>query len=101
MTRQLEVEVEERETRRRDALVKALDYGLVGALSQHGVELLGLAAKWDAWDCLITLKAEVGGVRSVAFVGSDSLINALIKCARDASQDKLKWRQDKYHEGGG
>lgn len=101
MSRQLEQTGEDREVRRRDALVFALDTGLTAGLAASGVELLGLSAKWDAWDCLVTLKAEVGGVRSVAFVGSDSLINALIKCSRDAGKGKLKWREDKYRANGG
>lgn len=97
MSRQLEVQHEVRETKRRDELVKALEYGLSGALQAQGIELLGYAFKYDAFNSLMTIKADVGGVRSIAFVGSDSVINCILKAFSDASRADLTWRPDKYH----
>lgn len=96
MSRQLEQKVEERETAKRDQLVKVLDYGLVGALESQGIELLGFAFKYDAWNCLMTIKATVSDTRSVAFVGSDTLINCILKAHSEARNSRLKWRADKY-----
>lgn len=101
MSRQLEAAGEQRGARRIVLLEKTLGGGLVDVLQHQGVELLGFAAKWDAWDCLITLRADVDGVRSVAFVGSDTLINCLVKCGTDANREKLRWRPDKYAGGRG
>ena len=97
MSRQLEVEIERRATAKRDALVRALEFGLVGALESQGIELIGWAIKYDAFNCLMTIKAEIAGVRQVCFVGSDSIINCILKAESEASRSDLKWRADKYH----
>ena len=97
MSRQLDIKAEQRETARRDALVKALEFGIVGGLESQGIELLGFAIKYDAFNCLLTIKAIVGNTQSVAFVGSDSIINCFLKAHSCAQQDALKWRADRYH----
>jgi hypothetical protein len=97
MTRQLEVEREIRETARRDALVKALEFGIVGALESQGVEMLGYAFKYDAFNCLMTIKGVIQGKRSVCFVGSDTVINCILKAYSAARNDALRWRDDQYH----
>ena len=98
MSRQLEFEVERRESKKRDALVKALEFGFVGALEAQGVTLLGLAFKFDGYDCLMTVKADVGGVRQVAFVGSDTIINCILKAEGAALNQGLRWRVDRFHQ---
>lgn len=98
MTRQLEVEQEKVAIAKRNHLVKALEFGIVGALESQGIELLGFAAKYDAFNCLLTVKAYVGGVRSVCFIGSDSIINCFLKLESEASRNELKWRPDKYNK---
>lgn len=100
MTRQADLKQEVRDTKRRDELIKALDYGIVGALESKGVELLGLSLKYDAFNCLLTVRADLGGVRSVCFIGSDSIINAFLKLASEASRDELTWKVDRYHTSG-
>lgn len=97
MSRQLEIKQEERELARRSTLVKALDFGIVGALESQGVELLGIAFKHNAYDCLMTIKADVGGTRSISFVGSDTIINCILKAYGAASRNELRWRPDQYH----
>lgn len=97
MSRQLELKREQRETAKRDALVRALEFGIVGALESQGIELLGVAMRYEPFSVLMTVKADVGGVRSVAFVGSDSMLNCILKADSMASNQALKWREDKYH----
>lgn len=96
MSRQLDLEAEVRESARRDALVKALDFGIVGALSSQGIELLGLSIKYDAFNCLLTIRAAAAGEKKVAFVGSDSIINCFLKAESDASRNALKWKADSF-----
>jgi hypothetical protein len=96
MSRQVDVVREQRETARRDALVKALEFSLSGALELNGITLLGFAVKYDAYECLLTLKADIGGTRSVSFVGSDSVMNAILKATSAAENDRLRWREDIY-----
>lgn len=95
-----DIDREVREGKRRDELVKALDFGIVGALESKGVELLGMSLKYDAFNCLLTVRADLGGVRSVCFIGSDSIINAFLKLQSEASRDELKWKADQYHTSG-
>ena len=98
MSRQLDLKQEERETARRTALIKALEFGLPGALENQGISLLGFAVKYDAFHCLMTIKADVGGVRSVAFVGSDTIMNCFLRAQAEAQDNALQWRPDKYHK---
>lgn len=101
MTRQLDVKLEERETARRLALVKALEFGIVGALESQGIQLRGLAFRYDPFNCLLTVKVVDGDVQQVAFIGSDTLVNCILKCQDAARNGTLKWRPDKYHESKG
>lgn len=97
MSRQLDIEREVRETAKRDALVRALEFGLVGALETQGIQLLGIAFRYDAFNCLMTVKGYVQDTRSVAFVGSDSFINCILKADSEARRGTLRWRPDRYH----
>lgn len=99
MSRQLDEEREVRAAKRSAALMKALDYGIVGALQTQGIDLLGLSIRYDAFNCLLTIRADIGGVRSVCFVGSDSIANCYLKAESDASRDALKWRPDAFYVG--
>lgn len=96
MTRHLDLKEEVRETARRDALVRALEFGLEGALSSQGIELSGIAIKIDPFNCLLTIKADRNGTPSVAFVSSDTLMNVLLKADSMAGHCVLKWQVDKY-----
>lgn len=101
MTRQLDVEREQREATRRDNLVRALEFGIVGALANQGFTMRGLAIKYDQLDCLLTLKAERDGKVFVCFVGSDTMMNCLLKGEAQCLGNSLKWRRDKYQQNGG
>lgn len=97
MTRQHDIKAEERESARITQLVKALEFELVGALESQGMELRGFAVRYDAFNCLMTIKVDFQGDRKVAFVGSDTIMNCIIKASNDASYHRLKWSLDKYH----
>lgn len=96
MSRQLDYEKEQREQLRRVELVKCLEFGLVGALSAQGIDMLGFAMKYDPFNCLMTLKADRNGEGIVSFVGSDTIINCFLKAQSEALRQGLKWREDKY-----
>lgn len=98
MSRQLEQKSEQKTTAKRELLVKVLDYGLVGALEATGIELIGFSFTYDAWACLMTIRADRGGRRDVCHVGSDTVINTFIKAYHDARGDRLVWKACKYHK---
>lgn len=101
MTRQLEQLKELRDTKRRDALIRALEYELPGSLEVKGITMIGFALKYDAYECLMTLKADVGGTRSVAFVGAGTPIDCILKAVQAATNDRLRWREDRYKPSAG
>lgn len=96
MSRQLDQVREQRETKRRDTLVKCLEYELPGVLEMQGITLIGFAVKFDAYECLMTIKADVGGERNVAFVGGSSIIDCILKSVQAAKAERLRWRKDVY-----
>lgn len=96
MTRHLDAEVEERQSRQDAALLKAVHFGLQGAVAHNGYELLGFSVRIDEYECLVTLRAMLEGERVVAFVGAETLAAAFVKVVRDGKRDKLTWRADKW-----
>lgn len=96
MSRQLDLQRELRETKKRDALIRALEFGLAGSLENQGIELLGFTIKYSPFNCLLTLRVDNGGSREVAFVGSDTIINCILKADSEANRVALKFRKDKY-----
>lgn len=96
MTRQLELEQEVRQTNRLKAIARAVDYGLVGQLGNAGADLVGFTVRMGVDDCLMTLRVVREGRREVAFVGGESLGSCILKAVRDARDDKLAYREDKY-----
>lgn len=99
MSRQNDINGEEREKARRVALVKALEFNMVAALQNQGATLLGFAIRYDEFSCLMTLKVDINGVRCVSFVGSDTIMNCILKADSEAAANRLKWKADKYHGG--
>lgn len=65
-------------------------------LDVQGIQLQGFAVKWDAYDCLLTLKVDIGGVRNVGFIGGGSVVDCIIKAVSAARADRVRWRVDKY-----
>lgn len=99
MTRQGDVQIETREAARQLALVKAVEFELAGAVAHMGGTMLGFAIRYDDVECLLTYKAEFEGKRKVAFVGSDTIMNCLIKAASMAKNNRLRWKNDRYVKG--
>lgn len=99
MSRQGDAKAEQRESAKQHTLVKALSFGIVDELEFSGIELLGFSFKYDAFNCLMTVKADIAGERQVAFVGSDTLINCILKTYSEARNGGLRWRADQYHDG--
>lgn len=99
MTRQLDLKRELRETARRDTLVRALEFGIVGALANQGWETRGFGIKYHDLDCLLTIRVERDGKWFRAFVGSDTIMNCFIKAERQALANTLSWARDKYQKG--
>lgn len=96
MTRQLEQEVEERTKREHNAVLHAVYGGLDRAIQSTGGTLVGFSVKLSGGDCLITLRANIGEVPSIAFVGSEDFPAALRKIVREAHTGQLSWRPDRY-----
>ena len=97
MTRQLEQIQEERETKRREALVRALEFELPGVLETQGIILTGFAVKYDAYECLMTVKVIIGGERHVGFVGGASIIDCVLRAVEMGRNSRLRWKVDKYN----
>lgn len=100
MSRQADAAAEEAEAKKRDKLIAALSFGIHDALEYYGAELRGISIKYDEFNILVTVRAERGGIRSVCFVGSDSIPNALVKLYSEASRDALVWKPDRYQGSG-
>lgn len=96
MSRQLEADGEDRQARKNNILAKALDTGLADALESQGIELVGIAFKYDFYSCLMTIKARFNNDFKVCFIGSDSIKNCILKAYSDANNAKLHWKADKY-----
>lgn len=96
MSRQLDLVREERETRRRDAVIAALEFGIQGALENQGIRPRGFSIAWNEYDCLLVLKGEWGGKWQVAFVGGGSAIECVLNCLTAAQHDRLRWKEDRY-----
>lgn len=96
MTRHLDAVEEERQTRKYHAVVRALEFELQGVIAGKGGQLTGFSVTLREWECLITLRSLQDGVPSVAFVGSDTLVNCVLKAVHSGQRDKLVWRVDKY-----
>lgn len=96
MSRQLEQASEDRNHRRQQKILEAVEYGLDRAVQHSGGELTGLAIKYNGGDVLLVVKVVLAGKRQVAFVGADDLGSGLVKVVREGLADRLKWREDRY-----
>lgn len=96
MSRQLEKDNERREASRRLKVVHAMDYGLERAIQGAGRAFYGFTYRHRPGDTLLVLKASKDGTREVAFVGSSSLSEAILKAVREAATEDLVWKMDSY-----
>lgn len=100
MTRTLEAVQEIRARKLHDAVVRAIEFELVGAVAHNGGELTGFSVRLGEWETLVTLRATFPAGKMICFVGSETLAHTLLKCVREAQTDKLVWRADKFAEEG-
>lgn len=98
MSRQLEQAAEDRERARQLSVIRALEYGLVAALSNQAAELRGFSVRYEEHNCLLTLRADINGRRHVAFVAADTMMNCIIRADREAVSNRLSWQRDKYYK---
>lgn len=97
MSRQLDLESELRESARQEALIRAVEYGIVGALEHQGFVLSGFSISYQPHDCFMVLKGVRGEQHQVAFLSSDTIMNVLLQAYSAAANQSLRWQPDKYH----
>lgn len=88
-----------RSDKRRLALLIAVEYLVEDGVVALGGQLHGFSVSIRAEDYLMTLRVGFEGKAMVAFVGSDGIGNLFVKAAKDISNNKLVWREDKYQGG--
>lgn len=96
MTNQLEVKLQERQQQVNNEVLAAVEFELVGSVAHAGGVLSGISVKFGDSDVLMTLRANLGGRRQVAFVGCPDLASCLRKAVVEAYSDGLKWREDQF-----
>lgn len=96
----LDVIMDQRQKREREASLLALYGGLESGVQHAGGELCGLTVKFDGAGCLLVLKAAFPAGMMVGFVGGDDLAHVLRKGAAAAVRDDVKWREDKWRGNG-
>jgi hypothetical protein len=100
VSRQLQQKQEEALARRNKQILLSIEGGLSDALARAGAVLLGFSVKHGDLDCLITLRVELAGRRQIAYVGSSTLGDCLVKAMREARSDKLRWKDDRFCANG-
>jgi hypothetical protein len=96
MSRQLEQAIEDRASRNKDLLIRAVYGGLDASIQSAGFELHGFSVKLTGGDCLLTLRASSASGAFIAYVGASDLPAALVKSVREARGGELRWKPDRY-----
>lgn len=96
MSRQFDQFAEERQKKENLALVSAIEFGLAKGVAHAGGILDGYSVRCSNGASLLTIRATLAGRPQVAFVGAATPANAFRKAVREAYNDKLAWRQDKF-----
>ena len=96
MTRILEQDAEDKQSRRWERAGKAIARDLVAAVERNGGFLTGFSMKLDEFDVLLVLKAEFPGGPQVAFVGGGSPEGVVLKAVAEAKRDGLRWKPDRW-----
>lgn len=96
MTNKLDVKREVARNQVEREILAALEFELVGSIAHAGGVLTGFSMKVGDSDCLMTLRAEYGHKRMVAFVGCPDMSSCLRKAVTAAYSDGLKWREDAF-----
>lgn len=96
MSRQLDQVREERERKRELALIRALEYELPDILDGQGIILRGFSVIWQEPNCLLTLRAVIGGKKMVSHMGGISVIDSILNAVSAAKSERLRWKADKW-----
>lgn len=96
MDEQMTLLGEKRKLANQDAVYRAVDFELEGAVAHAGAVLTGFSVKLGDGEVLITLRASLAGRPQIAFVGSGDLPGCLLKVVREAMSDRLRWKDDQY-----
>ena len=88
--------LEARHRRERETALMALYGGLSDSVSYGGGDLHGLSMKFNAVECLMTLRADFPGGPMVAFIGGEDMASTFCKAMREAKGERLSWREDYY-----
>lgn len=97
----LDVEMDKRMSREKDATLLAIYGGLVSGVEHAGGDLIRISVSFDAVGCLLIIKAAFPAGVMVGFVGGEDMAQVLRKGAVDASRDLIKWRKDKWRDNVG
>jgi len=87
---------ESRQERLEHALVRAIVRDLEHAFEDAQTPLTGFGVKISGWDYLLTLRALVKDVPSIAFIGADTLAALFPKAVRECRAGRVRWRADKF-----
>lgn len=93
---QLELLESKRRTARRSEIVKAMEYGLEGAVESLGGKLHGFSVRNTQGDLLMTLRVEFDTGFMVGFVGAGDLGSLVVKAVRELRQNKVRFKPDTY-----
>lgn len=101
MTSPTEQNMEIRRARRAQRLLAAAEGGLEFAIQKMGGDLQGITIRTRPEDILLTIRAVFDGKGMVAFAGGSTVADAYLKAYREAVQNALRWKVDKWYKGTG
>lgn len=88
--------LESRHAKERQDALMSMYGGLYDAISLSGGELYGISLKFNAVECLMTLRGQFSSGPMVSFVGSEDIAGCFCKAMREASGERLHWRDDHF-----
>ena len=100
MTKNKKVEPSTWEQRTNEAALKAISGGLEEAVGWAGAELTGFSVRLSEEETLMTIRAILAGRRQVCFIASGTVAQCFAKAVREAKNDKLRWKVDKFAKEG-
>ena len=96
MTSLMEQAADKQRAKSARRLTNVCNGGLHNAISALGGRLVGITIRTTQGDHLMTIRAEFDSGPMVAFVGSSDIANVLRKAFREARNNDLRWKVDRY-----
>lgn len=84
------------EERTNKAALAAITGDLESSIAYAGAILTGFSVRMEEGETLMTLRVILAGRRQVSFVASGTLAQCFAKAVREAKNDKLRWKADKF-----